>query len=74
MGGMNMGNSCCQIHSQKAAVTPDLPFSPEHLQKLAFVCHQVSPGAFAIPVVVVLNTIKSPPPDLPPGTSSILRI
>ena len=74
MQGMNMGNSCCQIRPQNAAVTPDLPFSPEHLQKLVFVCHQASPGAFAIPGVLTLNMIESPPPDLSPGTSSILRI
>ena len=74
MRARNMGTSCCQIHSQNAAVIPDLPFSPEHPQKQARVSHQASLGAFAIPGVVVLNTIESPPPDLSPGASPILRV
>lgn len=73
MRGTNM-TSCCRIYPQNAEVIPDLLFSPELSQKLGVASHRASPGAFAIPGVVVLNTIESPPPDFPPGASPILRI
>jgi hypothetical protein len=73
MCSTNMGTSCCQVHVQNVAVSPDLPFPLENLQRLAFVSPRANIGMSSIARAVNPNTIESPPENSP-GASSILRI
>lgn len=74
MRDAGLNATCCPTHSQDSAVTPDPSYSPEHSQKLCLAPHDAGLVVHAKLGFVDLAALKTPPPKLMPGGSSILRI
>jgi hypothetical protein len=71
---MCASGSCCQAERQNAAVAPVLPYSLEHLQKLALVALPAVLQPPATPAASHPIAFEAPPPKFPPGGAFALRI
>lgn len=73
MHGSDMSGACCQTRSQQTTVVADAPVLPKH-------CHAPELFYTPDPVLAVITTRArrharaASPPQISPGTNSILRI
>lgn len=74
MPGAGMSAACCPTHGQDSAVTPDTPCSPEHAQSLFSASPLASVIAPATSGYIDQTALETPPPRLPSGGHSILRV
>lgn len=74
MPDAGLNASCCPAPSQDFAVTPNIVYSPEHVQKVCLAAQDAVLILSAQSGFVDLSAIKTPPPKLLSGGSSILRI
>lgn len=72
--GMQMNGSCCQMHRQDAVVAPVLTYSAERSQRLALASRQLVLHPVAFTGDRYGASFAAPPPKLPPGGTSVLRI
>ena len=74
MRGMDMNSSCCQMHGENVATVPDLLFSPKHGQNPALAPYRASVESPLILYPASRSYLETPPADMSPDRSSILRI
>lgn len=73
MHGSDMSGSCCQTHSQQATVVADAPVLPKHSDAPALL-YKPDPVSAVITARASWHARAASPPQISPGTNSILRI
>lgn len=74
MQNADMNSPCCRTHSEDAAVVPEVPFAPEHVRIAALALHLAAGPILAGSADAIRFVWEAPPPDTPPGATSVLRI
>lgn len=73
MPGM-AGSACCQVNRQDASLTPVLPYTPAHTERVALLPHADLALATTHPGPARGSLFETSPPLISPSGSSLLRI